>query len=120
MIKSIIYLINGYDLLFIRDLIISNFVALENISSRGLLILFGLIVTGIAVIFSTVIFPITNLIRETVITDGVVVSNSNGECIVDTPDNIPKVIKNCDLQAGSKVTVSFLEEMYKAKIVSQP
>lgn len=92
----------------------------ENASTRSLVIIFGLVAAGAAIFLAVAVFPAANLIRETVTTEGVIASSSSGECVVDTPDQIPKIIKNCDLPAGSKVMVSFQEGMYEAKIVSQP
>ena len=94
--------------------------AFETASTRSILLLFGIIVAGSAIFLAVVVFPVTNLIRNTVTTDGIIASSVNNECVVDTPDDIPKVIKNCDLQPGSKVTVNFQEGMYEAKIASQP
>jgi hypothetical protein len=80
----------------------------------------GVIAAAAAIFIAVVVFPATNLIRETVTSEGVIASSSNGECVVDTPDQIPKVIKNCDLPVGSKVTVSYQQGMFEATIVSQP
>ena len=81
--------------------------AIENASTRTLVIMFGVIVAGVAIFMAVAVFPATNLIRETLTAEGVIASSSNGECVVDTPDQIPNIIKNCDLPAGTKVTVSF-------------
>ncbi|MFQ5941662.1 MAG: hypothetical protein ACE5KA_08205 [Nitrososphaerales archaeon] len=94
--------------------------ALETTGTRNLAILFGLVAVGAAILLATAVFPATNLIRETVTAEGVIVSSSNGICVVDTADGIPKTIKNCDLPVGSSVTVRFQEGMYEANIVSQP
>lgn len=94
--------------------------AIDNTSTRTLVIMFGVIVAGVAIFIAVAVFPATNLIRETLTAEGIIASSSNGECVVDTPDQIPKVIKNCDLPAGTKVTVSFQKGMFEAKIVSQP
>lgn len=94
--------------------------AIDNTSTRTLAIMFGVIVAGVAIFMAVAVFPATNLIRETLTAEGVIVSSSNGECVVDTPDQIPKIIKNCDLPAGTKVMVSFQKGMFEAKIVSQP
>ena len=89
--------------------------AIENASTRTLVIMFGVIVAGVAIFMAVAVFPATNLIRETLTAEGVIVSSSNGECVVDTPDQIPKIIKNCDLPAGTKVTVSFQKGMFKRR-----
>lgn len=94
--------------------------ALETTSTKNLLFLFGAIAAGAAILVALVVFPATNLIRETVTAEGVIAASSNGKCVVDTPDGIPKTIKNCELPAGTGVTVSYQQGMYEAKIVSQP
>lgn len=94
--------------------------AFEGASTKSLVILFGAIAAGAAVLLATTVFPVTNLIRETVTDEGVIRSSSGDECVVETSDQIPKTIKNCDLPAGSSVTVSFQQGMYEAEIVSQP
>lgn len=85
-----------------------------------MLITFGVIAASAVVFIAVVVFPASNVIRETVTAEGVIASSSRGECVVDTPDQIPKVIKNCDLPVGTRVTVSYQEGMFEAKIVSQP
>ncbi|MFQ5940233.1 MAG: hypothetical protein ACE5KA_00835 [Nitrososphaerales archaeon] len=94
--------------------------AFESTSTRTFVIIFGLIAAGAAIFIGVAVFPASNLIREMVTAEGTIASSSDGECVVDTPDRIPKVIKNCDLPSGSEVTVSFQEGMYEASIVSQP
>lgn len=93
---------------------------LESTSTRNLLIIFGLVAAGAAIFVAVAVFPATNLIRETMTAEGVIASSSKGQCVVDTPDGIPKTIKDCELPVGTKVTVSFQEGMYEAKIVSAP
>lgn len=94
--------------------------SLETASTKSLVMLFGIIAAGAAIFIALAVFPATNLIRETVTAEGVVTFSSNGECVVDTPDGIPKTVKNCDLPAGTKVTVSYQQGMYEAEIVLQP
>lgn len=94
--------------------------AFETTSTRSLVVLFGILAAGAAIFIALVVFPSSNLIRETVTEEGVVKFSSGGECIVETSDQIPKTIKNCDLPVGSQVTISFQKGMYEANIVSQP
>lgn len=82
--------------------------------------MFTAFAAGAAVFIAAFVFPATNLIRETVTAEGIITHSSNGECVVETPDQIPKTIKNCDLPTGSQVTVSFQSGLYEAKIISQP
>lgn len=94
--------------------------AFEDMSTRSMITLFGILGGGAAVFIALVVFPAGNLVRETVTAEGIVMASSNGECVVDTPDQIPKTVKNCDLPAGSRVTVSFQKGMYEATLVAQP
>jgi hypothetical protein len=92
---------------------------LETVSTKNLAITFALLAAGVGIFIAVALFPATNLIRETVTAEGVVISSSNGECVVETPDGIPKNVENCDLAAGSNVTVRFQKGMYEAEIVPQ-
>lgn len=94
--------------------------AFETTSTKSLVILFGVLAAGAAIFISVIVFPASNLVRETTTGEGVILSTSNNECVVETPDEIPKTIKNCDLAEGTKVTVSYQKGMYEATIVSQP
>jgi hypothetical protein len=94
--------------------------AFETTSTTSLIVLFGILAAGAAIFIAFTVFPASNLIRETVTEEGVILSSSNDECVVETSDQIPKTIKNCDLEEGSKVTVKFQSGMYEATIVSQP
>ncbi len=94
--------------------------SLEDISTKKIVITFGILAAGAAIFIALLVFPASNLIRETVIAEGVIAHSSSGTCVVDTPDGIPKTIKNCDLPEGTKVMVSFKKGMYEAEIVSQP
>jgi len=69
------------------------------------------------VVLSTLVFPFWNLIREDVYEDVVILTNDNGVCYVETLDNIPKTIENCNLQAGDKTTIKFGEGLAWATIV---
>ncbi len=68
-------------------------------------------------ILATVIFPFWNLIREDVFEETELLSSVDGVCYVHTIDDIPKTIKNCYLEQGSKVTVKYGEGLAWATIV---
>ena len=76
----------------------------------------ALIIAGI--VLSTVVFPFWNLIREDVFEDVVILSNDNGVCYVETTDNVPKTIENCEKNPGDKVTIKFGKDLAWATIVS--
>jgi hypothetical protein len=44
--------------------------------------------------------------------------NERGMCYVDTSDNIPKTIDNCEYQIGDTVTIKYGEGLAYATIVS--
>ena len=94
--------------------------AFETTSTKSMIMLFGILAAGAAIFISFAVFPASNLIRETTTEEGVILFSSNNECVVETPDEIPKTIKNCGLPEGTKVTVSYQRGMYEATIVSQP
>jgi len=70
------------------------------------------------VVISTVVLPFWNLIREDVYEDTVIYASSDGKCSVDTSDQIPKIIKNCNLEPGTPVTIKFGEGLPRAEIVN--
>jgi len=76
----------------------------------------ALLLAGIVI--STVVLPFWNLIREDVYEDTVIYASSDGQCFVDTSDQIPKVIKNCNLEPGTLVTIKFGEGLPRAEIVN--
>ncbi len=82
----------------------------------------GLVFTGAFVIaglvLSTMVFPFWHLIREDVFEDVVILSNDDGTCYVETVDNIPKTIDDCNLQAGDAATIKFGDGLAWATIVS--
>jgi hypothetical protein len=84
------------------------------------MVLFGLLAAGAAIFLALTVFPASNLIRETITEEGVILSSSDGQCVVETSDKIPKTVKDCDLSEGTNVTVKFQKGMYEATIVSQP
>ena len=87
---------------------------------HGLMFLFIFIAAFI--IIATLIFPFWNLIRADVYEEAEIIgkwSTWNGTmCSVDTSDNIPKTIDNCDKEVGDIVTVKFGEGLAYAQIVN--
>jgi len=90
---------------------------MEMNDSRKHTLIFGGAFVAAGIIFSTVIFPFWNLIREDVFEQTEILSNDNGICYVNTSDNVPKTIKNCDLMPGTQVTVKFGDGLAWAEIV---
>ena len=82
----------------------------------GLMFLFIFITAFI--IIATLIFPFWNLIREDVYEDVEIMLNERNKCYVDTSDNIPKTIDNCDKKIGDIVTIKYGKGLAYAKIVS--
>ncbi len=80
--------------------------------------IFGGAFVAAGLVLSTIVFPFWNLIREDVFEETEILSNVDGVCYVDTSDNIPKTIRNCDLQPGTLVTVKFGEGLAWATIVN--
>ena len=64
------------------------------------------------------VFPFWHLIREDVFEDVVILSNDNGTCYVETDDNVPKIIENCELDTGDKVTIKFGKDLAWATVVT--
>ena len=83
---------------------------------QGLVFGGAFLVAGI--VLSTMIFPFWHLIREDVFEDVVILSNDNGTCYVETDDNVPKIIENCELDAGDKVTIKFGKDLAWATVVT--
>ena len=71
-----------------------------------------------AVIISTVVFPFWNLIREDVYEEVEILLNERGMCYVDTSDNIPKTIDNCNHNVGDIVTIKYGQGLAYAEIVN--
>ncbi len=79
--------------------------------------IFGGAFVAAGLVLSILVFPFWNLIREDVFEETEILSNVDGVCYVNTSDNIPKTIRNCDLQPGTLVTVKFGEGLAWATIV---
>ena len=82
----------------------------------GLMFLFIFITAFI--IIATLIFPFWNLIREDIYEEVEIMLNERNKCYVDTSDNIPKTIDNCDKKIGDIVTIKYGKGLAYAKIVS--
>ena len=76
----------------------------------------SLLVAGI--VLSTLVFPFWNLIREDITEEVEIFRSADGNCYVDTIDGIPKTIKNCNLQQGSIVTITYGHGLPWAKLVA--
>ena len=82
----------------------------------GLMFLFIFITAFI--IIATLIFPFWNLIREDIYEEVEIMLNERNKCYVDTSDNIPKTIDNCDKKIGDIVTIKYGKGLAYAKIVN--
>jgi len=80
--------------------------------------IFGGAFVAAGLVLSILVFPFWNLIREDVFEETEILSNVDGVCYVNTSDNIPKTIKNCDPPPGTLVTVKFGEGLAWATIVN--
>ncbi|MFQ5440949.1 MAG: hypothetical protein ACE5DL_05745 [Nitrosopumilaceae archaeon] len=90
---------------------------MELTHSQKLALGFGgaFIVAGL--VLSTLVFPFWNFIREDVFEEVEILTNDNGVCYVETQDNIPKTIEDCNLQQGDKATIKFGHGLAWATIV---
>lgn len=85
-------------------------------SQKGGLVFGGaFLVAGI--VLSTMVFPFWNLIREDVFEDVVILTNDNGTCYVETKDNIPKIIEDCNLQPDDETMIKFGKGLAWATII---
>ena len=80
--------------------------------------IFGGVLIAAGLIIATVVFPFWNLIREDVFEEAEILYNDSGICYVETADNIPKTIEDCNAQAGDVVNIKFGEGLAWATIVS--
>ena len=89
---------------------------LSSSQQQGLVFGGAFLVAGI--VLSTMVFPFWHLIREDVFEDVVILSNDDGTCYVETDDNVPKIIENCELDSGDKVTIKFGKDLAWATVVT--
>ena len=89
---------------------------LSSSQQQGLVFGGAFLVAGI--VLSTMVFPFWHLIREDVFEDVVILSNDNGTCYVETVDNVPKIIENCEWDTGDKVTIKFGKDLAWATVVT--
>lgn len=91
---------------------------LELSSSQKAGLAFGGAFLIAGIVLSTLVFPFWNLIREDVFEEVVILTNDNGICYVETMDNIPKTIENCNLNPGETVNIKYGEGLAWAAIVN--
>ena len=87
-------------------------------SSQQQGLVFGCAFLAAGIVLSTMVFPFWHLIREDVFEDVVILSNDNGTCYVETIDDIPKIIDNCNFDAGDEVTIKFGKDLAWANVVT--
>ena len=90
---------------------------LELNSSQKSVLVFGGAFVVAGIVLSTMVFPFWNLIREDQYEEVVILSNNDGMCYVDTLDNIPKIIEDCNLEIGDKTMIKFGKDLAWAIIV---
>ena len=87
-----------------------------NSSQKGGLVFGGaFLVAGI--VLSIMVFPFWNLIREDVFENVLILTNDDGTCYVETNDNIPKIIEDCNLQPGDKTMIKFGQGLAWATVI---
>lgn len=79
--------------------------------------IFGGALIAAGLVLATVVFPFWNLIRDDVFEEVEILTNDNGVCYVETIDNIPKTIENCNAQPGDVVNIKYGEGLAWAKII---
>ena len=79
--------------------------------------IFGGALIAAGLVLATVVFPFWNLIREDVFEEVEILTNDDGVCFVETIDNIPKTIENCNAQPGDTVNIKYGEGLAWAKII---
>ena len=90
---------------------------MELSSSQKTGLVFGGAFLVAGIVLSTMIFPFWHLIREDVFEDVVILTNDDGICYVETIDDVPKTIKDCNLNPGDKTTIKFGKDLAWASIV---
>ena len=91
---------------------------MEISSSQKIGLVFGGAFLVAGIVLSTIVFPFWHLIREDIFEDVVILTNDNGICYVETIDDVPKTIKDCNLNPGDKTTIKFGNDLAWASIVS--
>ena len=91
---------------------------MEISSSQKSGLIFGGAIVIAGIVLSTLVFPFWNLIREDVYEEVIILSNIDGICYVDTSDNVPKQIENCDLNTGDSVTIKFGKDLAWATVIT--
>lgn len=89
---------------------------LSSSQKTGLVFLGAFLTAGI--VLSTMVFPFWNMIREDMFEEVTVLNNNGGICYVETKDDIPKIIENCLLNPGDRVTVKYGKGLAWATVVS--
>ena len=89
---------------------------LSSSQKTSLVFVGAFLVAGI--VLSTMVFPFWNLIREDVFEDVVILTNDDGICYVETSDNIPKIIEDCTLNSGDKITIKYGEGLAWGTVVT--
>ncbi len=87
-------------------------------SSQQQGLVFGCAFLAAGIVLSTIVFPFWHLIREDVFEDVVILTNDNGTCYVETIDDVPKTIDNCNFDAGDEVTIKFGKDLAWANVVT--
>lgn len=90
---------------------------LSNSQKQGLAFTAAFVVAGL--VLSTLVFPFWNFFRDEVTEQVTILNNDNGVCYVETKDNIPKTIDDCQLNPGDVVTIKFGEGLAWATIIPQ-
>jgi hypothetical protein len=91
---------------------------MELSSSQKAGLVFGGAFLVAGIVLSTMIFPFWHLIREDVFEDVVILTNDDGICYVETIDDVPKTIKDCNLNPGDKTIIKFGKDLAWASIVT--
>ena len=93
-----------------------NSMEMHDSKKYGLTFLVAFVAAGL--IIATVVFPFWNLIRADVYEEVEILLNERGMCYVDTSDNIPKTISNCNHSIGDIVTIKYGQGLAYAEIIN--